>query len=462
MDIDKKLIADAKKHYERLIQICERIDKRGYWQEVHSINQNAEQHIQSLFLEILEKEVGIDDEELYFINTILGKNYSKGKLACEHARLNGRPLIQVPIYLTSCIKMDLFDETSCSYELIDCIKNLGMALMISDHNFSEKECEFINAYILCITELVERFGIKKNVSNNWNKNFEKKAQENDTSCGAYCTKNKDSDSAIQDILTELDNMTGLEKVKSEVKALVDLIKVRKIRAQRGLPIVPMSFHLVFTGNPGTGKTTVARLISKLYNQLGLLPTDNVVEVDRSGLIAGYVGQTASKVQEVINKALGGVLFIDEAYSLISESSESDFGYEAVSTLLKGMEDNRDKLIVIAAGYENEMKRFIDSNPGLKSRFSKCIHFEDYTPQQMLKILKDMCNASGYEICARSEDFAIDYFYKKQSEDAIGFGNGRGVRNFFERSISRQASRIVKIEELDDSELAMLKIEDFAM
>ena len=462
MDIDEKLIEDAKKHYEKLLQICEIIKLRGYWDEMQSINENIEQHIQSLFLEILAKEVGIDNEELYFINTILKKNYSKGKLACEHARLNGRPLIQVPVYLTSCIKMDLLDQTSYSYELINCIKNLGMALMISDHDFSEKECEFINAYISCITELVDRFGINKANSSNRIDNDGKKEPVRDMICSSNYTDSKEIDNAILNILRELDNMTGLEKVKSEVKALVDLIKVRKIRSERGLPIVPMSFHLVFTGNPGTGKTTVARLISKLYNQLGLLPTDNVVEVDRAGLIAGYVGQTAAKVQEVINKALGGVLFIDEAYSLISESGENDFGFEAISTLLKGMEDNREKLIVIVAGYENEMNRFIDSNPGLKSRFSKYIHFEDYTPEQMLNILKSLCITSGYEISEKAEDYAIDYFYKKQSLDAIGFGNGRGVRNLFEQAVSKQASRIVRMEEPDNSELARLEIEDFDM
>jgi len=197
----------------------------------------------------------------------------------------------------------------------------------------------------------------------------------------------DSYTAVSGVLDELNNLIGLESVKKEVKALVDLIKVRKMREERGLPVVPMSFHLVFTGNPGTGKTTVARLISKIYYYLGLIKTDKVVEVDRAGLIAGYVGQTAAKVQEVINQALGGVLFIDEAYSLINENSSDDYGLEAVSTLLKGMEDHRDKLIVIAAGYEEKMARFINSNPGLKSRFSKQIHFDDYTPLQMLQILK---------------------------------------------------------------------------
>ena len=460
MDIDEKIIVDAKKHYEKLLQICERIKQRGYWSEFGTINENVEQHIQSLFLEILGKEVGIDDEELYFINAILEKNYSKGRLVSEHARLKGKPLIQVPIYLTACIKMDLFDQTSFSLELIACIKNLGLALMIADHDFSEKECEFINAYISCIAELVERFGIKERSTGNSIVGLGKKEYINDSNCSEFSANNKDVGESICDILTELDDMTGLEKVKSEVKALVDLIKVRKIRVERGLPIVPMSFHLVFSGNPGTGKTTVARLISKLYNQLGLLPTDNVVEIDRAGLIAGYVGQTAAKVQEVINKALGGVLFIDEAYSLISENSENDFGLEAVSTLLKGMEDNRDKLIVIAAGYENEMDRFIDSNPGLRSRFSKHIHFEDYSPQQMLQILKDMCNNSGYVISSNVEEYAIEYFYKMQRSDCVGFGNGRGVRNYFEQAVSRQASRIVRMKEPDNSELAMLDIRDF--
>lgn len=461
MDINEELIVDSKRHYEQLLQIAERIKQRGYWSEIQSIHENVEQHITSFFIEILGKDAVIENEEVFLINSILNKSYSKGRLVSEHARV-GRTFIQVPVYLTSCIKMDLFDGSSYSYELLDCIKSLGLSLMAADHNVSEAECKFLNAYISCVTELVDRFGIKEGKADinsciNENRKEEATSTNNYKSNSGSCIG---SESDVSALLKELDELTGLEKVKSEVKALVDLIKVRKLRSERGLPIVPMSFHLVFTGKPGTGKTTVARLISKIYHQLGLLPSDKVVEVDRAGLIAGYVGQTAAKVQEVINNALGGVLFIDEAYSLISENGENDFGLEAVSTLLKGMEDNRDKLIVIAAGYENEMARFIDSNPGLKSRFSKQIHFEDYTPQQMLKILKVLCSNSGYEISLGAEEEAIEYFYKVQREDASGFGNARGVRNFFEQAVSRQASRIVNLEEPDNSELIMLKECDF--
>lgn len=460
MDINEELIVDSKKHYEKLVQIAERIKQRGYWSEFQSIHENVEQHITSFFIEILGKDAVIENEEVFLINSLLGKNYSKGRLVSEHARV-GRAFIQVPVYLTSCIKMDLFDKSSYSYELLNCIKSLGLSLMAADNNVSEAECKFLNAYIACITELVDRFGIKESKADLNSCSSENREEDSSvvTSRSISCSCNG-NESDVSSLLKELDELTGLEKVKSEVKALVDLIKVRKLRSERGLPIVPMSFHLVFTGKPGTGKTTVARLISKIYHRLGLLPTDKVVEVDRAGLIAGYVGQTAAKVQEVINRALGGVLFIDEAYSLISENSENDFGNEAISALLKGMEDNRDKLIVIAAGYENEMARFIDSNPGLKSRFSKKIHFDDYTPQQMLKILKIMCKNSGYEISPSAEEEAIEYFYKVQREDASGFGNARGVRNFFEQAVSRQASRIVNLEDPDDLELVMLKDCDF--
>lgn len=456
------LVEKAKRRYDMLLQIADRIEERGYWNETQFIYDNIEEHILSLFLELVTKDFKINDEEMIMINRVLGKNYySKGKLIGQQSKSVGGGLIQVPLYLTSCIKMDLFDKTSYSFKLINCINSLGMLMIGADYSITEIECKFLNDYISGISELVRRFGISgKSINENNNLSEKEKEENNTTDSGDVLYNSFDGYGAVSSILRQLDEMTGLERVKKEVKALVDLIKVRKMREARGLPVVPMSFHLVFAGNPGTGKTTVARLISKIYYHLGLIKSDNLIEVDRSGLIAGYVGQTAAKVQEVINKALGGVLFIDEAYSLISENGSDDYGYEAVSTLLKGMEDHRDKLIVIAAGYKDEMARFIDSNPGLKSRFSKHIHFEDYTPQQMMQILIKMCHNSGYKISPEAEEYAIDYFYKRQSEDVIGFGNARGVRNFFEQAVSRQASRVVNLHNPNNEELAMLKIDDF--
>ena len=182
---------------------------------------------------------------------------------------------------------------------------------------------------------------------------------------------------LEEVLAELDGLCGLERVKKDVKSLINLVKVQKLREEQGLPVAPMSLHLVFLGNPGTGKTTVARLLAKIYHAIGVLSKGQLVEVDRSGLVAGFVGQTAIKTGEVIQKALGGVLFIDEAYSLAGQDSPNDFGREAIEVLLKGMEDHRKDLIVIVAGYDELMEQFIHANPGLESRFNKYFYFEDY-------------------------------------------------------------------------------------
>lgn len=382
------IIEKAKSRYETLLNITDTIEQKGYWNKTQSIHDNVEEHILSLYLQLVSKDFIINDEETAMINGVLGKNYSRGRLVLHQARVGEKDINSIPDYLISCIKMDLMEKTTYSYKVINCINSLGLLMIGADYDISEVECKFLSKYISGISDLVGKFGIAEN-------NGDTKSSMDDTGkeepnisiCSDSSGKGMDSYTAVSGVLDELNNLIGLESVKKEVKALVDLIKVRKMREERGLPVVPMSFHLVFTGNPGTGKTIVARLISKIYYYLGLIKTDKVVEVDRAGLIAGYVGQTAAKVQEVINQALGGVLFIDEAYSLINENSSDDYGLEAVSTLLKGMEDHRDKLIVIAAGYEEEMARFINSNPGLKSRFSKQIHFDDYTPLQMLQILK---------------------------------------------------------------------------
>ena len=199
---------------------------------------------------------------------------------------------------------------------------------------------------------------------------------------------------LDQVLAELDALCGLERVKKDVKSLINLVKVQKLRQEQGLPVSPMSLHLVFLGNPGTGKTTVARLLARIYHAIGILSKGQLVEVDRSGLVAGFVGQTAIKTQEAVQKALGGVLFIDEAYALVNQENGNDFGREAIEVLLKNMEDHRDDLIVIAAGYSGLMEKFIHSNPGLESRFNKYFYFEDYTGPQLMEIFQSMCQKTG--------------------------------------------------------------------
>ncbi len=261
------------------------------------------------------------------------------------------------------------------------------------------------------------------------------------------------------LLAEMDSLVGLDKIKQNVRSLRNLAKVRKLREENGLPIPAMSLHLVFMGNPGTGKTTIARLIAQLYYAIGVLSKGQLVEVDRSGLVAGYVGQTAIKTDEVIKKALGGVLFIDEAYALTSQEGSNDFGHEAVETILKAMEDHRDDFVVIVAGYEELMEKFISSNPGLESRFNRYFVFEDYTSEELLKIFKSMCDKNKYTLNEEAEAAVkkhLDLLYEARDEN---FGNARDVRNFFENVVSTHADRVAFIENSTKDDLMIVVEED---
>lgn len=225
-----------------------------------------------------------------------------------------------------------------------------------------------------------------------------------------------------------------------------------------MTVPDMSYHLVFTGSPGTGKTTVARLMAQIYCALGILSEGQLVEVDRSDLVAGYVGQTAIKTRDVLKKAYGGVLFIDEAYSL-AKGGDNDFGKEAIDTILKEMEDKRDNLVVIVAGYEKLMQEFIDSNPGLRSRFKNFIHFQDYTGKELYRIFLNMANASQYKITPDAKSALLDYFeelYQKRDEN---FGNGRDVRNVFETIVTKQAKRVARLSQPSNEELMTIQLSD---
>ncbi len=262
---------------------------------------------------------------------------------------------------------------------------------------------------------------------------------------------------LEDLQAELEGYIGLAAVKKEVRSLIDLVKIHQLREKNGLPVTDLSLHLVFSGNPGTGKTTIARLMARIYRALGILSKGQLVEVDRSGLVAGYVGQTALKTGKVIEKALGGVLFIDEAYALNS-SSGNDFGQEAIDTLLKAMEDHRDDLVVIAAGYDGLMDRFIHSNPGLESRFNRFLHFEDYSPEELLEIFRMQCRKGCYQLEEEAAGLVRD-FLQEENQDAESFGNARGVRNIFERILVCQAGRLAALDTVTREDLTRLTAAD---
>ncbi|NOY42598.1 MAG: AAA family ATPase [Planctomycetes bacterium] len=264
---------------------------------------------------------------------------------------------------------------------------------------------------------------------------------------------------LAEALAELNGLTGLSNIKQEVRTLANFLKIQGERVKAGLPSTDLSLHMIFAGNPGTGKTTVARIVAKIFSAMGVLKSGHVIETDRSGLVAEYAGQTGPKTNQKIDEALDGVLFIDEAYTLIAAEGDDPYGHEAVQTLLKRMEDDRQRLVVVLAGYPDEMKTLLRSNPGLTSRFSRNLQFNDYTPLELAQIFGLMCTKNHYQLRPPTRaKIIVGLNYLHQHRDRY-FGNGRAIRNLFEHSIRRMANRIAEIADLSVEQLVLLTPED---
>ncbi|MDO5859882.1 AAA family ATPase [Methanobrevibacter sp.] len=396
------------------------------------------------------KDDKITDNELEFINSLLNATYSRDDIL----KLKDDPLEDFPLSFRVLHELDLYGqdlnmlELNSAGELYNCYRLLGKFFITCDNELNEDVLKTYSDYI---------------------SNLERQLELNDISMKPITIENtlkeeiKDvapqEDKGLDEYLDELNKLIGLERVKKDVNSLINLVQIRKIREKRGIKQPSMSLHLVFSGNPGTGKTTVARLLSKIYHEIGLLSKGHLIETDRSGLVGGYVGQTAIKTREVIQSAMGGILFIDEAYSL-AQSSENDYGKEAIDTLLKAMEDHRDDLIVIVAGYPALMEKFLYSNPGLESRFNKFIYFDDYNDEQLYEIFWLMCDESNLTMDAGADRYIREYFKKMYENRSKNFANGRAVRNLFEEVITSQANRLASKENITDEELNTLTYEDF--
>jgi SpoVK/Ycf46/Vps4 family AAA+-type ATPase len=357
---------------------------------------------------------------------------------------------------------------------VDLLTLMLLLFAAVDGVVSEKEAAFVNKCANGLTALCDRDGLPGGKTPLDVRDFVTKrsaepvgaqppapaARGEGTGAAAAAIKAEQApEQSLEELMAELDGLVGLDKVKADVKGLINLVKVRKLREENQLPVPPMSLHLVFMGNPGTGKTTVARLLAKIYHAIGVLSKGQLVEVDRSGLVAGFVGQTALKTGEVIQKSLGGVLFIDEAYALANQDSPNDFGREAIEVLLKGMEDNRKDLIVIVAGYTELMGKFISSNPGLESRFNKYFYFEDYNGEQLMAIFESMCKRNGYTMDEETRAYAGKGFMNLYAERDENFGNARDVRNVFEKAVAKQANRVAALEKPDKETLMAFIVSD---
>ena len=376
-----------------------------------------------------------------------------------------------PVFYWNLAESDAKRGTEASRTFIRMLTNILLYLAAVDDDVTYEEAAFITECTDKLAAICDTTGVRKSkeplnplefVTSGEPSFIEKNKVKTQTSGGEEATKAEEKKEEpkpdFDTLMAELNELVGLDEVKKDIKNLVNLMKVRKLREQNELPVPPMSLHMVFLGNPGTGKTTVARIVSGLYAAIGVLEKGQLVEVDRSGLVAGYVGQTALKTQEVIKKALGGVLFIDEAYSLAS-GGENDFGREAIETILKAMEDHRDELIVIVAGYTGPMEKFINSNPGLESRFNKYIFFPDYNGEQLMEMFRIRCKKNGYTLTAEADKAALEAFIDLYENRGDNFGNGRDVRNCFENMIVRQSNRVAQMENPSKDDLMTVLPED---
>ena len=379
-----------------------------------------------------------------------------------------------PVFYWNLAENDAKRGTEASRTFIRMLTNILLYLAAVDDDVSYDEAAYITECTDKLTAICDTSGVRKSREalnpldyvTSSEPGFQEKHRLQEQTAGGEKPKEGSAEKPeaeekkpdFDELMAQLDSLVGLDDVKKDIKNLMNLVKVRRLRKENGLPIPPMSLHMVFMGNPGTGKTTVARIISGLYAAIGVLEKGQLIEVDRSGLVAGYVGQTALKTQEVIKSALGGVLFIDEAYSLAS-GGENDFGREAIETILKAMEDHRDELIVVVAGYDGPMEKFINSNPGLQSRFNKYFYFPDYNGEQLLYIFKGQCKKNGYALTEEAEAEAKAMFEELYENRGENFGNGRDVRNVFEDTVVRQSNRVAALDTPTKDDLMQFLPED---
>lgn len=395
--------------------------------------------------------------EIQFIREYLNQHFTTEKFRMfKYERTTGDFATTPPRSLTYFAQGDLAKSKLSpnavfrSRDYLRTFKLIGQEFIACNKHVDDAEISRLTGYCMMMESYLKSLNLYANDSSPLLDKYNALPASNATAL-AENGKNKskaEPEKDVDTLLEELGSMTGLESVKKDITNLVNLLKIKKLREANDMKQPSVSLHLVFSGNPGTGKTTVARLLANIYKGLGILSKGQLIEVDRGGLVVGYIGQTAVKTNEVIQSALGGILFIDEAYTLTAGKGENDFGQEAVDTLLKAMEDHRDDLIVIVAGYPDLMEQFLSSNPGLRSRFNKFIYFEDYTGDELMDIFESMCDKQDYKLDKEAREYAKDYWKDRAANHDETFANAREVRNFMEKAISRQATRIISMKPED--------------
>ena len=481
----KKLFAELKRAFDSAADMCALLDNENSitkrWLPDKSSRDVFLFGMLSFFLYLSTADRVISEEEVKFMNMLMGFDYSVEdyKVIAQRAKVeNGSFADEPPLIIRMAVEFDNLKGGELCETLYKMYIYFGVVCMFADEEITSEEYDRLLAYI----EMVYGY-IEENKENEISARRPAEELMENIECltgeehkGISFTLDKepsgdvkkekkhaaDDDSkekSLDELLDELNNLIGLDEVKYDVISLINLVRIRETRERMGLKMPPVSLHLVFSGNPGTGKTTVARLLSQIYHKIGILSKGQLIEVDRSGMVAGYVGQTALKVKDVLEEAKGGVLFIDEAYALTPENFQDDYGIEAIDILVKGMEDNREDLIVIVAGYTKPMQRFIQANPGLKSRFNKFIEFPDYTPKELVQIFSLFCEQNGYRPSRPALDYVYDYFTDKAKNGTEDFANAREARNLFEFAIARQANRIILESDPSVDVLTLIKAED---